>query len=182
MSENTTSNVPSRLELLRMARELVINEYIDKRAQDHNRWLAEADVVWRTRGVKLAYPPFPSYPTEIEIITRATALSEFLNAPSQKEPAPNDLAPVTVPIKPELQQIEPIQEQVKITEAVSIPVPVTTEPVITEVTHVSHAPVTPVIQEAEVNKNNKNEGQLFEKMIPPVLAKIDQFKSTWAIR
>ena len=69
----------TRLELLRIARELVINEYIDKRAQDHNNWLAESEVAWKTKGIKLPYPPFPSYPNEADIIARANALDQFLN-------------------------------------------------------------------------------------------------------
>lgn len=75
----------TRLELLRIARELVINEYIDKRAQDHNNWLAESEVAWKTKGIKLPYPPFPSYPNEADIIARANALDQFLN---KTEPAP----------------------------------------------------------------------------------------------
>jgi hypothetical protein len=73
----------TKLELLRMARELVINEYIDKRAQDHNAWLAQADVVWRTQGVRLAYPAFPQYPNEVDILTRARALNTFLSLEDQ---------------------------------------------------------------------------------------------------
>jgi len=69
----------TRLELLRIARELVINEYIDKRAQDHNNWLAELEVAWKTKGIKLPYPPFPPYPNEADIISRANALDQFLN-------------------------------------------------------------------------------------------------------
>lgn len=75
----------TKLELLRMARELVINEYIDKRAQDHNAWLAQADVVWRTQGVRLAYPIFPQYPTEVDILTRARTLNTFLSAEDQPQ-------------------------------------------------------------------------------------------------
>lgn len=81
----------TKLELLRMSRELVINEYIDKRAQDHNAWIAQADVVWRTQGVRLAYPTFPQYPTEVDILTRARTLNTFLSAEDQTaevEPTP----------------------------------------------------------------------------------------------
>ena len=42
-----------RMEVLRMARQLLNEEYINKRAEDHNRWLAESDVAWRTKGIKL---------------------------------------------------------------------------------------------------------------------------------
>jgi hypothetical protein len=68
-----------RLELIKMARELLNEEYINRRAQDHNRWLAESDVMWRTKRVKLPYPPFASYPTDEEIVAKATVLYNFVS-------------------------------------------------------------------------------------------------------
>lgn len=61
-----------------MARELVINEYIDRRAQEHNEWLGRSSELWKTQRMTLAYPVIPPYPTEKEIIVRANALMEFL--------------------------------------------------------------------------------------------------------
>jgi hypothetical protein len=68
----------TRLEILKMARELVINEYIDRRAQEHNEWLDKSTQMWKTNRVTLAYPTIPPYPTEKEIITRAKTLLQFL--------------------------------------------------------------------------------------------------------
>jgi hypothetical protein len=67
-----------RLEILKMARELLNEEYINRRAQDHNKWIAECDAVWRTQGIKLAYPPFAPYPSEAEILAKATSLYNFV--------------------------------------------------------------------------------------------------------
>lgn len=73
-------------ELLKMAKEIVVNEYIDRRAQDHNKWLADSDVAWKLRRVKLPYPTIPPYPTEKEIVARAQTLYDFLeNKNSDKE-------------------------------------------------------------------------------------------------
>ena len=72
-------NNVTRLELLRMAVQLVTNEYIDRRAQDHNAWLAQSDALWKARREKLPYPAFPPYPNEAVIVARANVLSEFLN-------------------------------------------------------------------------------------------------------
>jgi hypothetical protein len=69
---------PARLEILKIARELVINEYIDRRAQEHNEWLEKSAELWKTQRLALAYPVIPPYPTEKEIITRAVTLMEFL--------------------------------------------------------------------------------------------------------
>ena len=71
---------PVNLELLRMAREIVMNEYTDRRAQDHNKWLVESDYLWRTQRLRLAYPSFPPHPNELDIIERAKVLGAFVNA------------------------------------------------------------------------------------------------------
>lgn len=71
-------NTKHKFELLKMARELLNEEYINRRAQDHNKWIAECDVAWKTRGIKLPYPPFAPYPTEAEIIAKASSLYTFL--------------------------------------------------------------------------------------------------------
>lgn len=68
----------TRLEILKMARELTINEYIDRRAQEHNEWLGKSSELWKTQRLALAYPVIPPYPTEKEIIARAKALVDFL--------------------------------------------------------------------------------------------------------
>ena len=70
---------PIALEILKMARELVINEYTDRRAQDHNKWLADFEVVWKNNRIRLPYPDIPPYPTETEIVTRAQTLMKFLH-------------------------------------------------------------------------------------------------------
>jgi hypothetical protein len=70
---------PIALEILKMARELVLNEYTDKRAQDHNKWLADFEVVWKNNRIRLPYPDIPPYPTEKEIVRRAQVLMDFLH-------------------------------------------------------------------------------------------------------
>jgi hypothetical protein len=70
---------PIALEILKMARELVLNEYTDKRAQDHNKWLAEFETVWKNNRVRLPYPDIPPYPTEKEIVKRAQTLMDFIH-------------------------------------------------------------------------------------------------------
>lgn len=86
-----------RLELIKMARELLNEEYINKRAQDHNRWLAESDVMWRTKKLKLPYPPFASYPTDEEIVAKATVLYNFVNSKSPKDAVPSTPSPIITP-------------------------------------------------------------------------------------
>lgn len=66
------------LEVLRMARELVINEHTDRRAQLHNAWLYESEQAWKTCRIKLKYPDIPPYPTEQDFLERAQTLLKFL--------------------------------------------------------------------------------------------------------
>ncbi len=94
------STDPTTLELLRMAREIAINEYTDRRAQDHNQWVIESDHLWRTQRLRLAYPSFPPYPTEDEIILRAKKLMEFVGI----DPA-NLHAAETPPVSAEVEEV-----------------------------------------------------------------------------
>jgi hypothetical protein len=82
------ATIALRLELLKMARELVINEYIDRRAQDHNLWVAQSDELLRTNGVRLQYPDFPTYPSEKDIIAKADSLAKFMGADLTAPPEP----------------------------------------------------------------------------------------------
>ena len=77
-----------KLELLKMSRQLLNEEYINRRAEDHNKWLAECDTAWRTQRIKLPYPAFAPYPTEAEIVAKAVTLYAFIN-PSDTKDAPD---------------------------------------------------------------------------------------------
>ena len=134
-----------RLELLKMARELANEEYINKRAEDHNDWLARVDVAWRTRGVRLPYPPFVPYPTEAEIVARAITLYGFMKLPTQvSTPAPPEVEPVVVS--------EPV-----VTDSIPVPVPVIVpvpelipEPEPTAVVSTWHSYVNPFIKISDI--------------------------------
>ena len=83
--------IKHKFELLKMARELLNEEYINRRAEDHNKWVAECDAAWKNRGIKLPYPPFAPYPSEAEIIAKATSLYGFLSA--EEPPAESPVMP-----------------------------------------------------------------------------------------
>jgi hypothetical protein len=68
------------LEILKIARDLVINEHTDRRAELHNKWLVDSERLWRTSKLKLPYPPIPPYPTESDIVKRAKTLIEFVDS------------------------------------------------------------------------------------------------------
>lgn len=90
---------PRALEILRMARELVINEHTDRRAEMHNQWLTESSELWRTRRIRLAYPPIPPYPNENDIIARAKTLMDFVG----KTTAADTTAPMVGDSSPDIE-------------------------------------------------------------------------------
>lgn len=115
---------PVTLEILRMAKEIVINEYTDRRAQEHNQWLKDSEELWRTKRVKLPYPDIPPYPTEVEIVKRAQTLFAFLkdnqaevddslvNPPRPKVPEWEKPKPEPVP-EPEPPLPPPVEEKIE---------------------------------------------------------------------
>lgn len=91
-----------QVEVLKMARELVMNEYVDKRAKLHNRWLVESDYMWKHKKVRLAYPELPQHPTENDIVTRARVLFDFISPKKEVEQVKqNEPAKDTETAKPE---------------------------------------------------------------------------------
>lgn len=95
------------LEVLKLTKEIVINEHIDRRAEIHNRWLVESEHLWKTRKLRLAYPSIPPYPTEVDIVLRAKVLLEFLNSITytqkldKTETPQEDIVPESVDLYPQ---------------------------------------------------------------------------------
>lgn len=110
-------------EILRIAKEIVINEYVDRRAHVHNQWLVESDFLWKSQRLRLAYPPIPPYPTEQEVVERAKTLLAFLNSP-QGMPGPvttvnpPDVVEDVVPVKAIPAEV-PVDEVIEDVETVA---------------------------------------------------------------
>ena len=75
---NEDEEIKIRMELVRIARDVLNEEYINKRAEDHNAWLVESERAWRAGKVKVAYPAFAKYPTHADIIEKALVLYNFI--------------------------------------------------------------------------------------------------------
>jgi hypothetical protein len=88
------------VKLLEIAKELLILEYTDKKAQDHNRWVIESEKAWRTSRTKLEHPEFPPFPTEAQILDKARSLMTFLENKSKNE------------VTTEVHNVEPVQEKI----------------------------------------------------------------------
>jgi hypothetical protein len=68
-----------RLELLKMAKEMLTEDYYGKREQISNDWSSKVDVAKINGGTIPDHPGFPTYPTEAEIIAKAQTLNGFVS-------------------------------------------------------------------------------------------------------
>ena len=157
---------PKLLEILRMARELVINEHTDRRAEMHNQWLTESNELWRTRRVRLAYPSIPPYPTENDIIARARTLLDFV----EKSPA----AETPVPL---VENVPPVSEVKSVDVPVVLPA-VIIEPVAPLESNQLVTP-TPTVQELmDYMKEAKAAEPEPTGILPSLLKKIEEIRGT----
>jgi len=70
---------PSNAELLKIATDIVMSEYVTKKNDVHEKWIIESLYLWQSQGVRMAYPELPPYPSSQDIVERAKALREILN-------------------------------------------------------------------------------------------------------
>jgi hypothetical protein len=68
-----------RLELLKMAKDMLNDEYYGKREQISNDWQVKVESAKLNGGVIPDHPGFPAIPTEQDIIAKATALNGFVS-------------------------------------------------------------------------------------------------------
>ena len=72
---------PTTLKVITIARELVLQDYHEKRAWLHDRWLDDSEKIWAAHKILLSYPEFPAYPTEQEIMATARDILDHLRNP-----------------------------------------------------------------------------------------------------
>ena len=68
-----------RLELLKMARDMLTEEYYGKRDQLSHDWQVKVESAKLNGQVVPDHPALPPYPTESEIIAKAQALNGFVS-------------------------------------------------------------------------------------------------------
>jgi hypothetical protein len=73
-----------RLELLKMARELLIDEYNHKCEHMINNWKLHVENAHAAGNVPPDQPNFPNYPTEFDIVKKVEHLNSFVsNTPAE---------------------------------------------------------------------------------------------------
>jgi hypothetical protein len=140
---------PFTFEILKIAKELVVNEYTDRRAEEHNKWLVESEHLWKTQRLRLAYPTIPPYPTEIDVVSRAALMLEFVKK--------KDVVPEVVNTEQLNNGTEFKLEQSVVEE------PTTDFQTITDV----------------VEKENTTETKTSKRILPNVLDKLDEMRKSF---
>lgn len=68
-----------RLELLKMAKDMLNDEYYGKREQISNDWQMKVEAAKLNGGTIPDHPGFPAIPSETDIIAKASALNGFVS-------------------------------------------------------------------------------------------------------
>ena len=68
-----------RLELLKMAKDMLTDDYYGKREVISNGWTTQIETARLKGETPPAHPGFPDFPNEAEIIKKATELNNFVS-------------------------------------------------------------------------------------------------------
>ena len=68
-----------RLELLKMAKDMLSEEYLSKRESISNEWHSQVEVAKLNGGIVPNHPGFPPYPTEQDVVKKAQELNGFVS-------------------------------------------------------------------------------------------------------
>lgn len=99
MSQINSNEYKTRAELLKVAKQILIQDYDAMRGTNHQQWLRESQLAWKTKGVLIAYPTAKLFPTEQEVVAKALELYNNLNQPTQNTTSATT-TPASAPITP----------------------------------------------------------------------------------
>jgi hypothetical protein len=68
-----------RLELLKMAKDLLLEDYVSSKERLINEWQVKVESAKLNGQAIPDHPAFPTYPSETEIINKAQALNGFVS-------------------------------------------------------------------------------------------------------
>ncbi len=68
-----------RLELLKMAKDMLTEDYFGKREQVSNDWQVKVENARHAGAQPPDHPGFPAYPSEADIINKAQVLNSFVS-------------------------------------------------------------------------------------------------------
>jgi len=98
MSQINSDEFKKREELLQVAKQLLIQDYLALRGTHHQQWLRESQIAWKTKGVLIPYPTAKLFPTEQEVVAKALELYNKSNQPAASESnTPVEISEPTAP-------------------------------------------------------------------------------------
>lgn len=166
---------PEQWEILKMARDIVINEYTDRRAQLHNQWITQSQQA-KQRGQSVPYPDIPAYPTEEQIVARAQTLMKFLRGEITVSDTPTNTAKSEsaatvepVPQSPVQVETTKVQPEPTITSKPEPDSPAVTQTVSVTETCDDQANVTPnttSVTDSVSSQSKTREQELADLLIP----------------
>ena len=68
-----------RLEILRLTREIALDEFMEMKIAAHTKWLSDSEKLWTNHRQILPYPVNPLYPNEDVIMERTKTLLSFID-------------------------------------------------------------------------------------------------------
>lgn len=68
-----------RLELLKMAKDMLTEDYFGRREQVNEDWHVKVENARHAGAQPPEHPGFPAYPTETDVIAKAAALNGFVS-------------------------------------------------------------------------------------------------------
>jgi hypothetical protein len=68
-----------RLELLKMAKDMLVEEYYGKKEQLQQDWQVKVDNARHNGAIPPEHPTMPAYPTEADVVAKATQLNGFVS-------------------------------------------------------------------------------------------------------
>lgn len=68
-----------RLELLKMAKDMLVEEYYGKKEQVSHDWQVRVESARNAGAVPPDHPTMPTYPTEADVVAKATQLNGFVS-------------------------------------------------------------------------------------------------------
>lgn len=69
-----------RLEVLKLARTITLEEFTERKIAAHTKWLSDSEKLWHNHRQILPYPVNAAYPNEEVILERAQTLLNFIDA------------------------------------------------------------------------------------------------------
>lgn len=127
MTNLSIEELKKRAELLKIARQLLNKDYINRRAQQHQLWIANSETSWKATRSLLPYPLGTLYPTEEEVVAKALELYNSEKQLQDRSPPTIDASVSVKPATVDTPIIDPIIESLQ-PETVTLEVPAVIEP------------------------------------------------------